>query len=259
MTKTLSTQKMSFINVADIDAIIIELLNPFRDFNNFARVNHYYHSLVTNHDLYFFLKKTLEYRHPVYVSIWYKKMFITCCSYNNPLYRHIYQHYNINIHEHNEAAFRYSCKNGHIEVAKYLVVTSEHECQFDINTHYNIYSDLSNSQKNRKKIDIHANNEAAFTFACQNGHLEVAKWLVDLSIKYKSLINIHIENEDAFITACENRRLDIIKWLIELGRKEDFGKINVTAIDKINRKIISRFKKFCLENNLMDDFIREII
>ena len=52
----------------------------------------------------------------------------------------------IDISSHNECAFRSACKNGHLEVAKWLL---------------SIKTD----------INILIQNEYAFQFACQEGHL----------------------------------------------------------------------------------------
>ena len=55
-------------------------------------------------------------------------------------------------------------------------------------------------------IDIHAYNEFAFRWTCEHGHLEVAKWLLNISLNNTKLgiINIHAEDEDAFRLACRN-------------------------------------------------------
>jgi len=45
-------------------------------------------------------------------------------------------------------------------------------------------------------INISDNNEWAFSFACLNGYLHVAQWL--LSLQGKPDINISAFNEDAF-------------------------------------------------------------
>jgi ankyrin repeat protein len=41
-------------------------------------------------------------------------------------------------------------------------------------------------------IDISANNESAFQFACAYGHLEVAKWLLEMKpdIKFLQIMNM---------------------------------------------------------------------
>ncbi len=54
-----------------------------------------------------------------------------------------------------------------------------------------------------QNIDIHAKDEYAFRYSCENGHLEVAKWLCTLCDYY------YIEHDDE----------KIIKWKI-LNEKE---------------------------------------
>ena len=61
----------------------------------------------------------------------------------------------INIHAHDEYAFRYSCYYGHIEMVKYLI-------------------ELGN-QPNYQQINIHANAEEAFRWSCVKGHIETVK------------------------------------------------------------------------------------
>ena len=53
--------------------------------------------------------------------------------------------------------------------------------------------------------------EKQFRWACENGHLEVAKWLIETF----EGIDIHAVNEYAFRGACENGHLEVERWLIE--------------------------------------------
>ena len=89
---------------------------------------------------------------------------------------------------HNECAFRSACKNGHLEVAKWLL---------------SIKTD----------INILIQNEYAFQFACQEGHLEVAKWLLSV----KPDIDISANEEYAFKFACEKGNVNIAQWLSTLN------------------------------------------
>lgn len=68
-------------------------------------------------------------------------------------------------------------------------------------------------------IDIHAYSEYAFQLSCGEGHLEIAKWLIDVVDKgiQKNFmpINIHADDEYAFRVSCGNGHLEIAKWLDE--------------------------------------------
>ena len=73
---------------------------------------------------------------------------------------------------------------------------------------------------------------------CTNGHLEVAKWLIEISQNKNlklGLINIHSNNEFAFIGSCMNGHLEVAQWLIEISQVENecekIGSINIYAVN----------------------------
>jgi hypothetical protein len=66
------------------------------------------------------------------------------------------------------------------------------------------------------KIDIHADFEEAFRWSCIGGHLEIAKWLWDIS---NHKINIHVDNDNAFRSSCYYGHLDITKWLWDISNQ----------------------------------------
>jgi len=63
-----------------------------------------------------------------------------------------------------------------------------------------------------KNIDIHAYREYAFRWSCENGHFEVAKWLYSFGD-----VDIHILDEWAFRWSCVNGQSEVAKWLYGLG------------------------------------------
>jgi ankyrin repeat protein len=64
----------------------------------------------------------------------------------------------------------------------------------------------------KKRIDVSAENEQAFSYACEFGHLDIAKWLLEI----KPDIDVSAENEYAFRYACKNNHYDIQDWLLDI-------------------------------------------
>ena len=65
------------------------------------------------------------------------------------------------------------------------------------------------------KIDIHMDSEYPFRFACYNGHIDVAKWLINIGKQTNEIINIHAKEEYAFIKSCSKGHLELAKWLYD--------------------------------------------
>ena len=84
-----------------------------------------------------------------------------------------------------------------------------------------------------KEINIHANYEYIFRWTCYNNHLEIAKWLIEISeTKKLGIINIHACDEYAFRWACFKGHLEVAKWLIEISETKKLGIINIHACDE---------------------------
>lgn len=81
-------------------------------------------------------------------------------------------------------AFDLSCKNGHLEIVKWLVSIG---------------------------MDIYANNNEAFRLSCYKGHHHIAKWIYSVGS-----VNVHADINNAFIASCFGGHNDIAKWLISL-------------------------------------------
>jgi len=60
-------------------------------------------------------------------------------------------------------------------------------------------------------INIHSTRDFAFRHSCENGHIDVAKWLYSLGN-----IDIHAKNNHAFIMLDANKHYSVHKWLVSL-------------------------------------------
>lgn len=76
-------------------------------------------------------------------------------------------------------------------------------------------------------INISANNEHAFKYTCFKGHLEVAQWLLSI----KPDIDISVDNDVVFRFVCQTGDLVIAQWLQSL-------KPNKYVLEIENNKII---------------------
>ncbi len=74
----------------------------------------------------------------------------------------------------------------------------------------------------KPNIDISAYNEFAFRYACTNGHIEVAQWLLSVNPD----INISAYHDYAFRFACRYEHLEVALWLQSL--KPYLYVINIT-------------------------------
>lgn len=115
-------------------------------------------------------------------------------------------------HVGDDVAFQLACRNGHLEVAKWLVSLNQ-------------------------GIDVHARQNWAFTTSCFNNRLEVCKWLrsLDKGI-YKQI------PANAFVHVCENGHLDVAKWLLSLDEGDD--------ATNAHAKISVAFQNCCCDGRL---------
>jgi hypothetical protein len=102
-----------------------------------------------------------------------------------------------------------TCKNGHLEVAKWL-----YQLYTDI---YGNVNTLAQIYPMYTRINISALNWS-FQETCIQGHFEMAKWVYSL----KPFV---IFTNETFRQACSNGHLDVAKWLLQV--KPD---INISAL-----------------------------
>ena len=118
-----------------------------------------------------------------------------------------------------------ACKHGHLEIAQMLL----NEFDFTLNkvqcnnlfilTSANGHLDVAKWLVDvlyLKEEDVKSNNNNALVFACANGHLEIVKWLIDEHGCLKPTVSIgdpDINNNLPFEYACKNGHLEIAKYL----------------------------------------------
>ncbi|AYV83011.1 MAG: hypothetical protein Hyperionvirus3_157 [Hyperionvirus sp.] len=110
----------------------------------------------------------------------------------------IYMRCRPNINSGEDFVFRHACRDGNLEMAKWLL-------------------SIPNSD-----VNINARNDNAFRSACRYGHLEIGKWLLSLP---NNNIDINAENSKAFDVACRNGHVEIAKWLLSMSTN------NIISID----------------------------
>ena len=84
-----------------------------------------------------------------------------------------------------------ACRDGHLELVKYLLTSPEL----------------------KKHANIHAADDLGFICACEQGQLEVVKYLL-ASPELTEHADIHTGNDEGFRGACYEGRLEVVKYLI---------------------------------------------
>ena len=59
-------------------------------------------------------------------------------------------------------------------------------------------------------IDVHAENEEGFRWACYKGHLNIVQYLLENNFN----IDVHAYNENGFIWACKNGYSAVVKYIL---------------------------------------------
>lgn len=224
--------------LADIDLIIVNMCKML-DYINLRLVNKYFNNLVLSVPIVK-VRAKLIYRMKNRPDA---DKFIVCCANgfidDASTILCITQ---IDISVHDNEAFKQSCENGHIDVAKWLI-KNDKEKSIGSCLQQSFNRACANGCLDMAKwlrrpihgywinINIHFDQDYAFRLACCNGHLNVIQWLV---LEDKSnRINIHSCNEFAFRNSCINGHLIIAKYLLQLGKNRNmYGEIDIYCADK---------------------------
>jgi len=120
-----------------------------------------------------------------------------------------------------------ACKHGHLEIAQMLL----NEFDFTLNkvqcnnlfilTSANGHLDVAKWLVDvlyLKEEDVKSNNNNALVFACANGHLEIVKWLIHKFLSRASSEDDHDFNDNLpFEYACKNGHVKIDNWMLQNG------------------------------------------
>ena len=109
----------------------------------------------------------------------------------------IYRCQSIDIHEHQEWAFRWGCYYGHLKLVQWL-----YQLSIKINS----------------VINLHAWNGEAFRWSCEHDQLEIVQWLYRINQETNSPIDIHKCRVGLDIQSCQYGP-NVIKWFSESNIK----------------------------------------
>ena len=123
----------------------------------------------------------------------------------------------IDINSRNSYAIKRASLNGHLEIVELLLSLNGFDEEF------NRYIDCEEEFPLYKgdKININAEDDAAFRYACKNGHSWIIELLLTLDAPFLQSIgcrkiNINAKNDYAFRYACFNNHPEVVKLLLSL-------------------------------------------
>jgi len=123
-----------------------------------------------------------------------------------------------------------SCKNGHLELAKWIKFI-------------------------RPDIDPTDEHNVALRFACTNGHLNVAKWLIETFNA-----NPETYSYEAFVQASGNGHLEVVKYLREILKSipttKMFDAFEYASKLKHREVVIYLIKTWKLDINMLDTIVK---
>lgn len=135
-----------------------------------------------------------------------KYVFCRVCEYGKfDIAKWFYSMYQIDIHQFNDYAFRWSCINGHKDISEWL------------------YSLSNGTISNDNMYD-------AFVNSCTGNHLELAKWLFEIN----DYILDHFGEDALFSRTCVFGNLDIVHFLINTSKDHNIYNKLIDTIDSFD-------------------------
>lgn len=112
---------------------------------------------------------------------------------------------------------------------------------------------ISQQSEEVRRTWVHFDDDAPFRWACANGHLEVAKWLIQNhpDIDHKTL------NEWAFLKACSFGHSHVVKWLVEYWKEASITSKYPSGFRRAMRVAVSKMKEALKTPNELDKFVQK--
>jgi hypothetical protein len=122
-----------------------------------------------------------------------------------------------------QLAFNSSCKNGHLNVAQWLLTVPNNliNIRFGQNENFKwacgyghinvaqwLYNIISHALSDNEKYEL---CKEAFTYSCGNGYLDVTRWLFN-----EFCCPLHWITDDCFVTNCKRGRNEVAQWICSL-------------------------------------------
>ncbi len=138
-------------------------------------------------------------------------------------------------------AFIGACKDGDLDIVRYLLTSSELEKHADIyardnsgfqmaclHNHLEVVRYLLTSTELKDHANIHSNEDRGFCWACNNGHLEIVRYLLT-SPELQEHVNIHAYDDRGFRWACSNGHLEIVRYLLTSPELKEHANIHANS------------------------------
>lgn len=169
------------------------------------------------------------------------RMFEECCFMGHlSVAQWLYDNYDIDIYNNDNAAFDSCIASGHLPVLQWLYGLGVYDIHMYADEAFRSscrhgHLDMAKWIYSLGKVDIHPFEEEVFRLSCANGHLHTAQWLYHLDETRP--INIHARDDYAFCKSCANGHLSVAQWLHQTDPISDHSIIRAfqqTDVDELD-------------------------
>lgn len=157
------------------------------------------------------------------------------------------------------------CKNGDLDVVRYLLISPELKEHADIHNkddwvlyyacnygYLDIVKYLLTSSELKEHADIKSLAYRSLKVACCKGHIDIIKYLLT-SPELKENVNIHVDNDSIFIYICNQYYIEILQYLIFDYNIEKTEDIKNYLDSNLKKDIVHMFEKREWEKKLKKD------